>query len=216
MQKQRAYMPHTKLWLLYPHFTKFKIYFLFVTMGNPLIRARTDLAHIYIKEAERKTKEAKEAYHKSITTKDGRERADAVWRERQSSLFAILFSAFALEAHINRIGYDMLGEETFNLVKLLKLENKWLLFPKLLKGKTFDENSQLFKDFKKLIELRNKFVHYKMYAYKELVEHPSGVKVPGIYEDTNAEKAEFAYEVAKKMILELDELLGIKWGENNL
>ena len=65
-------------------------------------------------------------------------------------------------------------------------------------------------DFKKLIELRNKFVHYKMYEYRELVDHPSGVKVPGIYEDTNAEKAEFAYEVAKKMILKLDKLLGIK------
>jgi len=157
-------------------------------MENPLIKARTDLAHIYIKEAERKTKEAKKAYNKSITTNDEQERNHAIGRERRSSLFAILFSAFALEAHINRIGYDMLGEEIFNLVKRLKLENKWLLFPKLLKGKTFDENSQLFKDFKKLIELRNKFVHYKMYAYKELVKHPSGVNVPGIYEDTNAKK----------------------------
>ena len=116
-------------------------------MENPPFKARTDLAHIYIKEAERKTKDAKNAYRKSITTNNNRERSDAIWQERQSSLLAILFSAFALEAHINRVGYNMLGEEVFNLVKLLKLENKWLLFPKLLKGKTFDENNTLFKRF---------------------------------------------------------------------
>lgn len=40
-------------------------------------------------------------------------------------------------------------------------ETKAYFIPKLLFGKTFDKSAQPFQDFKKLIQIRNAFVHYK-------------------------------------------------------
>jgi len=138
-------------------------------------RARTDFADIYIKEAKRQAKIAREAFDKSLKS-DGEERGDALWREKQASLFTILLSVFALEAHINRIGHDKLKDEVWEELERLRLEKKWFLFPNLIKGESFDKEGQLFKNFRNIIGLRNYLVHYKDFDFQEFVEHPCGKK----------------------------------------
>jgi len=172
----------------------------------PIIRGRTDMTDVYIKEAESCSKKAREAFLLSLNT-DGNNRNKALWEEKQNSIFAILFSVFSLEAHINRIGNDELEKEIWGELERMKLEQKWLVFPMLLNGKTYDIETKLFKNFRKVIGLRNYLVHFKDYEYKELVEHPCGTNVIGIYEHVNVKNAELSYNTAKEMIKELGNLL---------
>lgn len=171
------------------------------------IGARTDLADIYIKEAERQFIRTRDAHGISLNPKDDDdEQNKAVWNEEQGSLFTILLSVFALEAHINRIGHDRL-ETDWKKLERLSLKQKWIDFPQMISKKTFDQSTQLFRDFQKIIELRNQLVHFKDYDFKELVNHPCGNKVTGIYEILNVKNAELAFNTAKDMMKELNILL---------
>jgi len=172
--------------------------------------ARADLSHSYIKEAERRMNEATGAYSLACAKVKKKEPAhNEIAQERHASTFSIMFSVFALEAYINMKGHDLLEKDLWEEYKRkLNIKEKWHFFPLLIKGKTFDINSQLFKDFDKIIEWRNYLVHYKDYTSKPLVPHPSGGgQVPGICEITNEKNARFAYETATQMIQELDKLL---------
>lgn len=172
--------------------------------------ARADLSHSYIKEAERKKEEAIGAYSLACAkVKKKKPAHDEIAQERHASTLSIMFSAFALEGYINMKGHDLLIPDVWeDYQRRSNVIDKWILFPLFIKGKTFDINSQLFKDFKRVIKWRNDLVHYKKYDSKPLVPHPSGGgNVPAIYNITNAKNALFAYETATRMIAELDNLL---------
>jgi len=170
-------------------------------------RARTEMADIYLKEAERQVEKARQSFDISLKSKDNNERSKALRDEKQSSLFTIMFSVFALESYINMVGHDKLSKEEWELLKLDKLERKWYIFPTVLTKKPFDITSQLFRNFRRIIDLRNYLVHYKDYDYKEFVEHPCSTQVSGIYEHVNVENAELAYNTANDMIKKLAGIL---------
>jgi len=167
-------------------------------------RGRTDMADVYIKEAGRCVKKAREAFE---ATADGNKRETALEEEKQNSLLTIMFSAFALEAHINRIGHDRLDSKEWKKRKEWGIRQKWLDFPMLISSKSFDKNSQLYKDFDEIVKLRNYLVHFKDYKYKELAPHPCGNNVVGIYEHVNVKNAELAYTTANGMMEELATIL---------
>ena len=177
-----------------------------ITDFIPIIRGRTDMADVYIKEAGRCVKKAREAYETSLTA-DGKDRTDALWKEKQKSFFTIMFSVFALEAHINKIGHDNLDSKEWKKRERDRIRDKWLEFPKLISGKTFDKTTQLYQDFDKIVKLRNYLVHFKDYEYTEFVEHPCGNDVVGTYEHVNVENAELAYSTANDMMKELATIL---------
>ena len=173
------------------------------------IRARTDLADIYLKEVGRLSISAMDALNKSIKEKDTKMKGKYSFEERKLSIISILLSVFALEAYINKVGHDSL-EDLWGVVERNSLISKWLTFPLILTGNTFDKSIQPFSDFKKIKRWRDQLVHYKKYEHEELVDHPSGVKVPAIYEIANADNAKLAFNVATNMIKELEKMLGGK------
>ena len=177
-----------------------------ITDFIPIVRGRTDMADVYIKEAGRCVKEAREAFGNSLNA-DGEDRADALVKEKQKSLYTIMFSVFALEAHINRIGHDKLNNGLWNEFERTRLTQKWIIFPNLISGRTFDTNSTLFKNFRHVVNLRNYLVHFKDYEYKEFVAHPCGDDVVGTYEKVNVKNAELAYNTANGMMEELATIL---------
>ena len=177
-----------------------------VITDSVVYRGRTDMADIYLKETERRVKKARDAF---MITKDAerKEISNALWDEKNNSLYAIILSVFSLEAHINRIGHDKLKSDEWKKRKKGFIRDKWYDFPNLINNKTFDKNSKLWKDFDEIVNLRNYLVHFKDYDYKEFVKHPCGKKVEGIYEHINWNNAEKAYNTSINMIKELDKLL---------
>jgi hypothetical protein len=170
----------------------------------PIIRGRTDMADIYIKEAQRYTQEARTAFENTLATHGDVRHFIA---ERTNSQKAILFSVFALEAHINRIGHDQLDPKVWNVSEKKRMEIKWFSFPLSITGKEFKVEEQLLEDFRFIINLRNYLVHFKDYEYKELVPHPCGTNVTGIYEHVNVNNAELASGTASQMMIKIDEFL---------
>jgi hypothetical protein len=173
------------------------------------LTAIADLSHSYIKEAERKMNEATDAFNLACTkVKEKKPVHEEIAKERHAAMYSIILSAFTLEAHINMKGHDLLTPDVWEEYKQKSIKEKWLLFPLFIKGRTFDINDQLFKNFKDVIRWRNNLVHYKNYKSKPMISHPSGGgKVPEIYEITNEKNARFAFETATQMIQELEKLL---------
>lgn len=168
-------------------------------------KAATDLSPKYLEIAERNRNKAEEAKNKAIETKHSDARGDLISEERECSLFAILFSFLALEAYINSFGFKNFQKAEFEIVKRANVETKWLLLPKIVIGESFDPESELFKDFLKIKEYRNKLVHYKSFKLEDFVRHPSGTDVAPIYRIINSDNANLAYTTAKEMIERLNE-----------
>ena len=82
-----------------------------------------------------------------------------------------------------------------------------MIFPKFISGNTFDCNSKLFKDFERLISLRNKLVHFKDFEYTPLIDHPCGKDVDDIFNIANSKNAEVAFGAANNMVKELMKLI---------
>lgn len=174
------------------------------------LKVRTELGEVFLDEAKARCRDAKKAFESCCQkVKKQSPVHQELWYERQNSAFAIMLSVFATEAYINMIGHDKLDPEIWKELERLKLEKKWFLIPKLISGKTFDRDDPLFKNFIRIIDLRNYLVHYKDYEPKEFVNHDSGIKVSGIHEYLSAKNAELACTTAEKMIKQLNKYLGI-------
>jgi len=83
-------------------------------------------------------------------------------REEKHRTSAIMFSVMCLESFI----YDYAAEhfsDTYvkKYLDKLDLKAKWVVISKLVTGKDFPTDSQAFQGLLKLIEQRNKLVHYK-------------------------------------------------------
>ena len=171
------------------------------------VKARTDLADIYLREAGRLAVNAYEILEKSLEITDKKELGKLSSEEIKDSIVSILLSVFALEAYINKIGHDKLDKEIWKSTERNSLKSKWLTYPLIIAGKTFDTEKQPFKKFKEMIQWRNKFAHYTMYDYEVLVNHPSGIKAQSIYKYANAKNAQISFIFATNMIQELDKML---------
>jgi len=168
-------------------------------------KMRTEVDLIFLELAKKSLAEAERAFQEIVTKSRNHEKVNIELfdNERNNSLITIMFSYFALESHINKIGHDRLDAELWKEFMDMPTKKKWVLFSVLLSGKKFDK----FGDFSKLKRWRNSLVHYKECEFKELVKHKSGTNVSPIYKIINPRNAKFAYNTAKRMIDELDNIL---------
>ena len=176
---------------------------------NSGLMVRMELTDIFLDDAKNRAQKAKKASEDMCQkVKIKKPVHQELWGETTNSIHAIMLSVFALESYINMIGHDRLDQEVWEELKLLKLENKWILFPKLISGKTFNKEDQLFKDFIDIIKQRNYLVHYKDYTPKEFVSHSSGILVAEFHKKVNSENAILACTTAEKMIEQIQIFLG--------
>lgn len=76
------------------------------------------------------------------------------------ALTHVLCAATA-EAHINLIAKERLEGKFRDNFERISVEGKWLFLPKLLGTSTFDQGTEPFQSFAKLIKYRNALLHYK-------------------------------------------------------
>lgn len=72
-----------------------------------------------------------------------------------------ILCATAAEAHINGIAKGKLKGKFKEIFEKISLEGKWLFLPKILGKITFNQGSEPFQSFSKLIKYRNELIHYK-------------------------------------------------------
>ncbi|MBZ9571751.1 hypothetical protein KJA15_00195 [Patescibacteria group bacterium] len=165
---------------------------------------RKELDREYLAKARVDLDKAKESYRNSIDKKkDIRNRFGSIGQEMKSSHNVILFSHFALEAYINKIGHDYLDPNIWENLSDISMRKKYSLIPLLITGKKFDKK----RGIKQLTNWRNDLVHYKDFDLKEPVPHDSGTDVPGIYDIIKFKNAEKAYNCAKSIIDKLEKFL---------
>jgi hypothetical protein len=73
----------------------------------------------------------------------------------------LIFSALALEAHINIRAEALLPAPQWKKFKRLGDDAKWLWLPKMVGLDGFDENAEPFRSFRGVIRARHALVHYK-------------------------------------------------------
>lgn len=69
--------------------------------------------------------------------------------------------AFSCEAYINLYGIERLGKDEFESFERLPPEDKWIVIPRIVTGRTFDKGAGPFQDLAKLVKTRNDWVHHK-------------------------------------------------------
>ncbi|WP_414755645.1 hypothetical protein [Anabaena sp. CCY 9910] len=80
----------------------------------------------------------------------------------EDSISSIIFSGLTVESFINYYGITRLSKSQFdNYLDKLDLLSKWIVIPKFITGKSIDTGSQSIEFLTKLIQSRNKLVHYK-------------------------------------------------------
>lgn len=67
----------------------------------------------------------------------------------------------SLEAHINLIAKGHLKGKLWGNFEKISIEGKWLFLPKIIGKTTFDQGTEPFQSFGKLLKYRNELVHYK-------------------------------------------------------
>ena len=72
-----------------------------------------------------------------------------------------ILCATTAEAHITGIAKGRLRGKFKEIFEKISLEGKWLFLPKILGEMSFDQGSEPFQSFSKLIKYRNELIHYK-------------------------------------------------------
>lgn len=169
-------------------------------------RFRFDIRIAYFNEAKEYIEKAKKKYDESITTKDNGKKFSLCFEELKYSMYAVLYSSFALEAYINKIGHEKFKDK-WKFVENIPLMTKWIVFPKILTGKNIDVSKSPFSYLKKIKNLRNILVHFKEYDYKEGYSHKCGIKILNEYKNFNSKKAKLYYNKSKEMVDKLEKLI---------
>jgi len=74
----------------------------------------------------------------------------------------ITFLALFMESYIYDYGARQLGDRyVLSHLDQLDLLSKWVIIPKIITGKEINKSQHCFEYFKRLIQLRNKIVHWK-------------------------------------------------------
>ena len=122
------------------------------------------------------------------------------------ALFTILSATMYAEAFIYyyAVSTSKLSANYFKkYLDNLSLLSKWVVTPRLTVGEDFPTDSQAFQHLKKVIEVRNKLVHFKS---RDLMGHEEIAK----YYDNNympfLETAEIAYKMTNEIKDELENL----------
>lgn len=136
---------------------------------------------------------------------DIQEKMGHILNEMQMSMICFIYCQICLEAYINSFGHDKLPEFWEKLDRI-RLDAKWLVFPKMAIGKTFDKEKEPYNKLKWLTEKRNFIVHHKA-NYTELqIVSKLGTKTDRIFNEFTAETAKKAFEVLQNLIKGLHSL----------
>ncbi len=96
------------------------------------------------------------------------QRLEQCYEDReQSAVVAITFASMGLEAFFYDYAAERLGD-TFVAQHLDKLDlpSKFLVYPRLICGKSPDKSASAYGSLKKLVRLRNDLVHFKSQPFK--------------------------------------------------
>ena len=134
--------------------------------------------------------------------------------EIKHSMICILFCYTCLEAFINTIGKDKLGqtwEEKWGENKESSSGDKWLGVSKLLASKkqgkpysVFNRGKEPFKSFLCLQEIRHDYLVHKKAEFSEVVKTKYG-NTEGTINKLNSDTANKACKTVKQMVLKLVE-----------
>lgn len=137
--------------------------------------------------------------------------------ELEQSILAIMLAAAFMEAFINQQGIQIFREEfqkydegyidvhgnTLSKKRgYPKLEDKWSEITEKISGKRFNKGKEPFSGFKKLVELRNKILHYKGMPSTSM---PS--PWPDVQGHVTPEKADFNASAARYAITSMQGML---------
>jgi hypothetical protein len=127
--------------------------------------------------------------------------------EIDEAMISLLFSYTCLEAYINTIGEDRLGKN-WKQYKDNSTEAKWIGVSTALattkNGKmysVFNKGRQPFKSFLELEKIREEIIHREA-KFGDIVETKYG-KTEGTINTLNCDKAEWACNIVKSMIIKL-------------
>lgn len=117
-----------------------------------------------------------------------------------------ILCATAAEAHVNLIAKVHLKGKFRNNFERVSIEGKWLFLPKIMGNTTFEQGSEPFQSFSKLIKYRNELVHYK--GRKESWETfeksmPKFLDKLGL----SLRKARKSLQAVREMILEISRMI---------
>jgi hypothetical protein len=120
--------------------------------------------------------------------------------EMQRSMACFVFCEICLEAYINTYAGDRLSKLAWEkLQRRLGLEDKWIVVPELVLGKTFETDKEPYKLLKWLVEERNFIVHYKG-KFSKLEIDRLGNPHDRVFKKFTLEEAEKAFQLVKDMI----------------
>jgi hypothetical protein len=176
---------------------------------TPLEKPLYELAlkHAANAEASRKGGYQAEASRKRFYHKD----------ELEHTVLTVILAAAFMEAFINQQGIELLGQDfhkydegyidvygnAFHKKRgYPKLEHKWSEITERLSNKQFDKGAEPFQGFKKLVELRNKTLHYK-----GMPDTPAPSPWPDVSGSVTPERAEFNATAAQYSIKSMQGML---------
>lgn len=176
---------------------------------TPLEKPLYELAlkHAANAEASRKGGYQAEASRKRVCHKD----------ELEHTVLAVILTAAFMEAFINQQGIELLGQDFHKYDEgcidvygnalhkkrgYPKLEDKWSEITERLSNKQFDKGKGPFQGFKKLVELRNKILHYK-----GMPDTPAPSPWPDVSGSVTPERAEFNAAAAQYSIKSMQGML---------
>ena len=141
-------------------------------------------------------------------------------KEAKEAMISIMFAYTCLEAYINTVGIDNLGED-WNEFKGTSTWKKWLEIPAELARRKLDKtkeefsedeaplkkNEPLFKSFKELGEIRNTYLVHLKPEFELPTSTKYGTTTDPIFNIFNCETSEWALGIIPDMVRRLDEFL---------
>ena len=168
-----------------------------IVAHTPIIKMRKELYMLMYEVAKHHRDEANEADRKNQT------------EEIKNSMICILFCYTCLEAFINTLGKDMLGDTWVTTNKKNSTEGKWKDVSRILSTKkygrpfsVFNKRKEPFKSFLDLEIIREDSLVHRKAEFNEVVKTKYG-NTEGTINTLNSEKANWACQTVKKMVTEL-------------
>lgn len=114
-------------------------------------------------------------YHSALPHWKEVRRVETAPEKYYHGITAIILFQCTLESYINHMIYEHnVDSEKIGKRKLIELsiKEKWSEFPRIVTGQTYDETQQPFLDFRQLVDLRNKLIHFKSKEMRIEIELP--------------------------------------------
>ncbi len=179
-----------------------------VATHTPTIAMRRELYMLMYEVAQKHRDEAIKV--------DGKNQAEEI----QHSMICILFCYTCLEAFINTVGKDKLGE-IWGEIKKNSTESKWMTVSNFLSNKkhgkpysVFNKSKEPFKSFLSLEKIREDYLVHRQAEFSEIVKTKYG-NTEGTINMLNVNTADWACKTVKQMVIKLvenmDDAPEVKW-----